>query len=129
MEDLCRALSELEDGFKLGNEVESEAHDVRRDKNKVDQSAGILGAMEIERLRYAAGQAAGRQARPRSPVPTAAGLDADLAVKMADKKAALAGLDPDRLRVHHERSIPLPRGSMTARFCAPSSGLMSPPRP
>merc|ERR1712135_98421 len=42
----------------------------------------------------AAGQVAGSQTRPRSPIPTAdhAGLDADLAVKMAEKEAALAGV-------------------------------------
>ena len=40
------------DGFKLGSEVEAEAHDVRLDKTKVD-----------ERLRYAAEQAAGGQAQ------------------------------------------------------------------
>ena len=45
----------------------------------------MLGAMEVERLRYAAGQAAGRQARPTSPIPTAADLDADLAVNMAEQ--------------------------------------------
>ena len=78
------AVSEL-DVLKLGNEVEAEANDVRPDKTKVDQSAGILGVMEIERLRYAAGQAAGSQARPRSPHP-------DSAVKMAEKEAALAGV-------------------------------------
>ena len=48
--------------------------------------------MEIERLRYAAGQAAGSQARPRSPIPSAAGLNANVAVKMAEKEAALTGV-------------------------------------
>ena len=71
--------------LKHGNEVEAEAHDVRLDNTKVDQAAGMLGAMEVERLRYAAGQAAGRQARPISPIPTAADLDADLAVNMAEQ--------------------------------------------
>nr|ABV22340.1 calponin domain-containing protein [Noctiluca scintillans] len=98
------------DGPKLGNEVKAEVHDVRRDKTKVDQSAGLSGTMEIERPRYggvtagatagkpqehqAAGQVAGSQTRPRSPIPTAdhAGLDADLAAKMAEKEAALAGV-------------------------------------
>ena len=72
------AVSEF-DGLKLGNEVESEANDVRRDKAKFDQSAGLLGTVEIERLRYAADQAARIQARPTSPIPSATGLDADLA--------------------------------------------------
>ena len=58
------------DGPKLGNDGEAEARDVRREKTKFDQSAGILGAMEIERLRYAAWQA------PRSPTSTVAGLKA-----------------------------------------------------
>ena len=78
--------------LKLRHEVEAEALDVRRDKAKVDQSAGILGAKEIERLRYVAGQAAGSQARPRSAILTPAGLDADVAVKMGEKEAALAGM-------------------------------------
>ena len=55
---------------KLGNDAEAEARDVRREKTKFDQSAGILGAMAIERLRYAAWQA------PRSPTSTVAGLKA-----------------------------------------------------
>ena len=62
------------DGPKLRNEVEAEA-----------QSADRVGTVEIERRRYAAGQAAGRQVRPTSPIRTATGLDADLAVKMAEK--------------------------------------------
>ena len=98
------------DGPKLGNEVKADVHDVRRDKTKVDQSAGLSGTMEIERPRYggitagatagkaqehqASGQVAGSQTRPRSPIPTAdqAGLDADLAAKMAEQEAALAGV-------------------------------------
>ena len=78
--------------LKLGNEVEAEAHDVRLDNTKVDQSAGMLGAMEIERLRYAAWQAARSHVRPRSPVPAIASLDADRAVKTAEKETALAGV-------------------------------------
>ena len=56
-------------------------------------------------------QAAGSQARPRSPVPAVASLDADRAVKTAEKEAALGrcesgsgGLDPDHRRNQaHER--------------------------
>ena len=48
---MLSAISEF-DGLKL------------RDKTKFDQSAGLLGTMEIERLRYAAEQAVGIQARP-----------------------------------------------------------------
>ena len=91
------------DGFKLGNDVKAEAHDVRRDhavqnavsvcggpklRNEVEaeaQSADRVGTVEIERRRYAAGQAAGRQVRPTSPIRFATALDADLAVKMAEK--------------------------------------------
>ena len=58
------------DGLKLGNEAETEMHDVWRDKTKASQSAGFSGSMEVERLRYAAEQAVGNQARPRSPIPT-----------------------------------------------------------
>ena len=39
-------------GRKLGNEVKAEMHDVRRDKTKASQSAGLSGTMEIKRLRY-----------------------------------------------------------------------------
>ena len=67
------------DGLKLGNEVKAEMHDVRRDTTKAGQSAGPSGTMEIERPRYAAEQPTGVQARPRCPIPTATGLDADLA--------------------------------------------------
>ena len=91
------------DGFKLGNDVKAEAHDVRCDhavqsavsmcdgpklRNEVEaeaQSADRMGTVEIERRRYAAGQAAGRQVRPASPIRTATVLDADLAAKMAEK--------------------------------------------
>ena len=40
------------DGLKLGNEVKAEIHDVRRDKTRSDQLAGLPGTMDIERLRY-----------------------------------------------------------------------------
>ena len=65
------AVSEFH-GLKLGNEVESEGSDVRRDKTKFDRSAGLSGTMEIELLSCAADQAAGIQTRPRSPTPAAA---------------------------------------------------------
>ena len=51
------------DGPKPGNEVKAEIHDVRRDKTRSDQLAGLPGTMDIERLRYrssAAGAAAGK---------------------------------------------------------------------
>ena len=51
--------------------------------------------MEIERLRYAAGQASGSQARHRSTILTATGLDADLAVKVAKKEAPINAIRPD----------------------------------
>ena len=50
------------DGPKLGNEVKAEIHDVRRDKTKVNQSAGLSGTIEVEH--QAAGQVAGSQTRP-----------------------------------------------------------------
>ena len=53
------------------------------------------GTMEIERLRYAAEQAAGSQAGPRSPILAATGLDADLAVQMAEKEALINAIRPD----------------------------------
>ena len=84
--DAVNAVPEYESP-KLGNEAEAEARDVRRDKTKFDQSAGLLGTVEVERLRYAAWQGAGSQARPRSPIPTVAGRDADWAVKTAEKEA------------------------------------------
>ena len=79
------------DGPKLGNEAEAEAHDVRRDKTKVNQSAGISGTMEVERPRYAAWQAAGSQARPRSSIPTKGGVGRG--------KSGSGRLDPDFLMV------------------------------
>ena len=121
------------DGPKLGMEVEAEVHDVRPDEMEVDQSAGLSGTMEIERPRYggvtagatarkpqehqAAGQVAGSQTRPRSPIPTAdhAGLDADLAAKMAEKEAALGGVKAEVVDWIQTVS----RGFMTGRFFAP----------
>ena len=86
------AVGKPQEFLKLGSEVEAEVHDVRLDSTKVDQSAGMLGAMDIERLRCAAWQAARSHARPRSPVPAIASLDVDRAVKTAEKEAALAGV-------------------------------------
>ena len=70
----CRAPCPYAMVPKLRNEVEAEA-----------QSADRVGTVENERRRYAAGQAAGRQVRPTSPIRTATVLDADLAAKMAEK--------------------------------------------
>ena len=66
------------DGLKLGNEVKAEIHDVRRDRTKVNQSVSLSGTMKVEH--QAAGQVAGSQTRPKSPVPAVAGLDAGWAV-------------------------------------------------
>ena len=78
------------DGLELGNEVKAEIHDVRRDRTKVNQSVSLSGTIEVEH--QAAGQDAGSQTRPKSPVPAVAGLDAGWAVKTAKKEAALAGV-------------------------------------
>ena len=78
------------DGFKLGNEVKAEIHDVRRDRTKVNQSVSLSGTMEVEH--QAAGHVAGSQTRPKSPVLAVAGLDAGWAVKTAENQAALAGV-------------------------------------
>ena len=78
------------DGLKLGNEVKAEIHDVRRDRTKVNQSVSLSGTVEVEH--QAAGQVAGSQTRPESPVPAVAGIDAGWAVKTAKEEAALAGV-------------------------------------
>ena len=78
------------DGLELGNEVEAEIHDVRRDRTKVKQSVSLSGTTEVEH--QAAGQDAGSQTRPKSPVLAVAGLDAGWAVKTASNQAALAGV-------------------------------------
>ena len=72
------------DSLKLGNDVEAEIHDVRRDRTKVNQSVSFLGTMEVEH--QAAGQVAGSPTRPKSPVPAVAGLDAGWAVKTAKRR-------------------------------------------
>ena len=78
------------DGLELGNEVKAEIHDVRRDRTEVNQSGSLSGTIEVEH--QAAGQVAGSQTRPKSLVPAVASLDADRAVKTAEKEAALAGV-------------------------------------
>ena len=88
-----QAIAEF-DGLKLGNEVGSEANDVRRDKTKFDQSTGLSGTMEIERLSHAADQAAGIQTRPRSPTPAATGLDADSAALRVPESSMCGTPDP-----------------------------------
>ena len=76
------------DGLKLGNEVKAEIHDVRRDRTKVNQSVSLSGTMEVDAR--AAGQVAGSQTRPKSPVPL---LQVSMqAVKTAENEAVLAGV-------------------------------------
>ena len=78
--------------------VESEANDVRRDKTKFDQSAGLSGTVDVERLKNAADQAAGIQARSRSPTLAATGLDADSAALRVPRDSVTQCVGENRRR-------------------------------
>ena len=109
------------DGLELGNEVKAETHDVRRDRTKVNESVSLSGTIEVEH--QAAGQVAGSQTRPESPVPAVAGLDAGWAVKTAKKEAALAGVKAACL----SGTMEIERLSYAADRCGNPGSTQKPP--